>query len=787
MRDTFGNFLPFRWFAAEFFRNGALPLWNPYSHCGTPFLADPDTQALYPPHLIFTLFSPVWALKISLVFHVFLAAVSMYLLGRHWRLGTGPALLMGISYAFSTHVIAIMEFMGHFNTLAWMPLTIFCASRLVEKARETTFPFSLALVGDTLALAGVLAMQFLAGYVQALQFTLIAAAVFLAARAWSSRDWKFASRAAIGFAVAGFTAFALCLPQFLLTWELLPLSTRSGEIDPGLEIASMHPRHLLTWLVPFFFGRPGYPDTQWADTLFEFWVGTAYVGILPLVTGTFAILSLWDRSGNTKAVPTPERSRRVLVIFALLMLVSGLLLATGKYTPVYKAVFDFIPGMDRLRWPAKSLQLVVFSLSLLGGFGYQSLLERRVHASATRNERFLVGGWLAVTIALFILAIAVRPVLMEWFSSGRFPGDQKRLAEVRVDLWFAAVTLSLSLGSVWLLVTRRLQTLLAPIALPALAFVNLFVVSRQIHFLTGDDIYEKVPATLVAHPPAKELGRVHSHYSTLNQYFYGSRNADLFAWHKAAFIKESSLPLKHFKTFGGGVLNLASYQAVFQLAHELPADKADRLADLLNVRYTISGPPAEKVLWGQTPPSVEWLERPACVPRAHVVGRWECFTEPKDALDRLLDPDFNPREMAVADPSCPVPPGATLKLGRVTSVDYGWNRVHINLEPGDPGLLVWNENWYPGWEARIGGQPAEIHKANILFQGVLLPAGARQVEFLFRPWQIAVAVPISLTVLAATVGFWLAPFARRLWVNRLCQVFRGRSPLLRRPPTPPPE
>ena len=111
----------------------------------------------------------------------------------------------------------------------------------------------------------------------------------------------------------------------------------------------MHPRHLLTWLVPFFFGRPGYPDTQWADTLFEFWVGTAYVGILPLVTGTVAILSLWNRSGNTKAVPTPEGSRRVLVIFALLMLVSGLLLATGKYTPIYKAVFDFIPGMDRLR------------------------------------------------------------------------------------------------------------------------------------------------------------------------------------------------------------------------------------------------------------------------------------------------------------------------------------------------------------------------------------------------------------------------------------------------------
>jgi len=786
MRDTFGNFLPFRSFAAEFFRNGALPLWNPYSHCGTPFLADPDTQALYPPHFIFSLFPPVWALKLSLVFHIFLAAVSMYLLGRHWRLGTGPALLMGISYAFSTHVIAIMEFMGHFNTLAWMPLTILCTSRLADKAWKATIPFSLTLVGDALALAAVLAMQFLAGYVQALQFTLIAAAAFLATRAWSSRDWKSGGRAALGFAVAGFVAFALCLPQFLLTWELLPLSTRSGEIDPGLEIASMHPRHLLTWLVPFFFGSPGYPDKQWADTLFEFWVGTAYVGMLPLVMGTFAILSLSPRFKDKDGVPPPERSQRVLVIFALLMLVSGLLLATGKYTPIYKAVFDFIPGMDRLRWPAKSLQLVVFSLALLGGLGYQALLERHVQAAASRKERFLCGCWVAVAIALFVLAIAVRPVVLEWFSSGRFPGNQQSLEKVRADLWLAAVSLVLSLVVVWLLVTRRIQEPLAHIALPAVAFVNLFLVSRQIHFLTRDDIYEMVPASLVAHPPAGELGRVHSYYSTLNQYFYGSCDPDLFAWHKAAFIKESSLPLKYFKTFGGGVLNLATYQEVLQLAHELPADKADRLADLLNVRYIISGPPAEKVLWGATPPSVEWLERPAYLPRAHAVGRWECFTDAKEALERLLDPTFNPREMAVAEPSCPLPPGAVMKPGRVTSVDYGWNRATINIEPGGPGLLVWNENWYPGWKARIDGQPAAIHKANILFQGVMLPAGARQVEFLFRPWQIGVAVPISLTVLAATVGFWLAPFVRRFRVIRLGQLIRGHSPLLQRPPAPPP-
>src|SRR5690348_13358911 len=44
---------PLAFFHRESFWRGELPLWNPLSHCGVPFLAQWNTMVLYPPALIY--------------------------------------------------------------------------------------------------------------------------------------------------------------------------------------------------------------------------------------------------------------------------------------------------------------------------------------------------------------------------------------------------------------------------------------------------------------------------------------------------------------------------------------------------------------------------------------------------------------------------------------------------------------------------------------------------------------------------------------------------------------
>ena len=168
MRDMFCDGLPWRQFATEAFWDGAIPLWNPRSNYGQPFIANPQSAVFYPLHWIFFLFPAVFALKLSLAIHLFIAAVSMYGLMRHWRLNPEPALLSAISITFSTYLIAQLEFHSTLTSMSWSPLALLLTSRLIDGWLKTNnsfwrpgkFPTTMLHI---LGLAGVFSFQYLAG------------------------------------------------------------------------------------------------------------------------------------------------------------------------------------------------------------------------------------------------------------------------------------------------------------------------------------------------------------------------------------------------------------------------------------------------------------------------------------------------------------------------------------------------------------------------------------------------------------------------------------------------
>src|SRR4026208_1765987 len=53
LRDHSDYLQPLRFFTAEELRAGRLPLWNPYSGSGEPWLANPQTGVFYPPAWVF--------------------------------------------------------------------------------------------------------------------------------------------------------------------------------------------------------------------------------------------------------------------------------------------------------------------------------------------------------------------------------------------------------------------------------------------------------------------------------------------------------------------------------------------------------------------------------------------------------------------------------------------------------------------------------------------------------------------------------------------------------------
>jgi uncharacterized membrane protein YfhO len=78
--------------------------------------------------------------------------------------------------------------------------------------------------------------------------------------------------------------------------------------------------------------------------------------------------------------------------------------------------------------------------------------------------------------------------------------------------------------------------------------------------------------------------------------------------------------------------------------------------------------------------------------------------------------------------------GAPLDFSDIKQVEKMEKATNkIKLLASGPGTLVLSEVAYPGWRAKINGEPVTISTVYNLIQAVRLPPGNNQIEFIFRP------------------------------------------------------
>ena len=85
-------------------------------------------------------------------------------------------------------------------------------------------------------------------------------------------------------------------------------------------------------------------------------------------------------------------------------------------------------------------------------------------------------------------------------------------------------------------------------------------------------------------------------------------------------------------------------------------------------------------------------------------------------------------------------------------IELGTNEMRATSDSNEDGLLFWSVAYSQGWSATVDGEPARVHRADLGFMAVEVPAGTHEVVMTYRTPYLVQGAVLSLAGLAGTVA-----------------------------------
>jgi hypothetical protein len=516
------------------------------------------------------------------------------------------------------------------------------------------------------------------------------------------------ARAAVVAAVVGLALAAVQLVPFL---QFTAVSGRVAGADYAFATDySLPPAHLVTLIVPEFFGEPlhvGY----WSVPTFE--ELTYYAGIVAVL-------------GLILALRRPTRR----TWFYLLLIVFGLWLALGRYGVLYELAYRLLPPFRLVRAPGRAAFLYLFAASALLAHALTIWRERPPDETRRLLRRYWSAAVAVFGIALFAALAASGAVFM-----AVHPTDTSgRLWQQVGGYSLALVVAGIGGALMWVYLTtndERQATneerspgssfVVRRSSLTALALIVLVVADTWAFSL-------KMVRTAPTAPDAiwrdgREL--------------VGEPDGRVLPWGVALFSQNGAMQVDWPSVFGYDSLEPAAHIA---LAASVP-DPRSTAYDILGASHVLAGGPLDEftegdralTLVGQS--GAAWVyQRARPLPLARLAYAAEVIPDGAAAIARVHSPDFDPATTAILAEAAPCASGATPDPpGTADILAHEATRWRIHTDSPAPALLILAENAYPGWEVTIDGAPAEWQTAYASIRAVCVPAGEHLVEWTFVP------------------------------------------------------
>lgn len=683
MPDVVTQIYPWKKITIDSWKQGQVPLWNPYSFSGTPHAGNYQTAVFSPVNLFYFILPFLEAWSVSILLQPLLAGIFMYFLLRSLDRSKEASLIGSTAFMFCGFLTVWMAYGTLGWAVLWLPL-VFAAVRMHVNKRSWCYLVIIALS---------LMSSFFSGHFQMSVYVLLATVAFIIYQSFLTKRM----REGIELVVAVVLGLMLSTPQILPSLEAYNLSVRSELFTQGGGIAW---QYLVTVFAPDFYGNP-VTRNDWFGYYAEW---ASYIGVVPLLLAVYAIIRRAKYTG-----------------FFLGLAVISFLIATP--TPINAfVVWLKLPAIST-SYAARIIVLASFSLAVVGAYGLDGLREDWGKKKLSSALPF------ALITGLFLIAIWGIVLIMQ-----PFPVDKLLIARRNLML-----PTGLTLGFVLLVFVGfiRRWKFIKHVA------VGFFVILTIGDMLRYSMKWMPFDPREYVYPKVDILSFLNNNVGY--ERIFGNLGGEVTNAFAISGIE--GYDAIYQKRYGEFIRSTSEGKIITPERSIVQFPKIGRYTEdalqLLGVRYIVHRLSDGRFSWGypywEYPyyqsiyrnDQYEVFENQKALPRAFLASSYVVGNADQDIVNTLFSEGFDPRQTLIleTDPKVVVQKGE----GSVDIIKYTPNEVVMRTKSPGAKLLFLSDVYDPGWKAVVDGKNASIYRADYDFRAVAVPGGEHTIRMVYWP------------------------------------------------------
>lgn len=735
-RDISRYYYPLRKFAADTFRQGEIPLWNPYLFCGTPLHASIQNSVFYPPSLIYYLMDTARGFGFFIILHIFLSGLLMYLFMKSCGASKQGSFLAGLTFAFSGYLMSAVSLTISLSSITWFPLAMLV---FLKGLKRRGYKFSV--------LSGaVLTLMFLAGDPSV---TIATFGIIFLVSGYIFTERLIRDRRIDAFVIFNLlvTSAAFILFSAFQTLPAVEYYTRTVRADMGWQEASIWSvpySDLLSLVIPYFNDLSCYYQNYW---LRQSWLDNYYIGITTIVLSAFALRFL-----------IKERLVQFLVATGLISIAVSL----GRHFILYPLIYKIIPFVRIIRYPVRFFFIFTFSACALAGIGYDCLRglvgsPRFKHVARVFLIAALFCSLSAIAITAFSekIALPVMKKAVEAYQANPDFNIREFPSLIYADLFnLRRSLLYLSFFGLFIFLwSRANRRAIMPFAIFLIAGLDLILTNTGYEPVVKESYFKEPTENIRYVMQDRSLFRIFASPYSLDRFtrIYEKSYHKGIKIAKDRFVNNRMMEFGLYDMWGYDSTVLKRNLELVGYIYKSKGPTITNLLNLLNVKYVSShgnmrASGYKKV--SQTPNAAVYLNSQS-LPRALLLRKAVIMDNERQILEYMGSKMFNPENEIILEEETELPKrglnaAKPLIRDKIDIIRYTAGSVEISVAAEEPAFLLLSDTYYPGWKAYLDGGLEKIYRADYFLRAIRVPEGEHIVRFVYEPLSFKAGAAISL-------------------------------------------